>query len=231
MLLPLYFELNAHIFTPGVDPEHLGVFRRARIDDTVCPCLLLGVTLTVMVDHYSAVVRERSRLAVTRQPVSPNADSTFGDFLERAKKAACSFSPSQISDRGQLGEELMGVHIDSISHRIVLFTVRRSNSSIGPCPRTRNVSSGMPLFDFKFRLITFWSESCEQIAEPFDLADILLLIFDLEQQVVQAFGPQRSTIQRRSRQACRWMMTFEEQDMTIEASSDLQAMVNQAQYK
>jgi hypothetical protein len=87
------------------------------------------------------------------------------------------------------------------------------------------------LFDFEFRFIAFWSESCKKIAESFGLADILLLIFDLQQQAVQTFGPQRSTIQRRSRQACRWMMTFEEQDVTIEASSDLQAMVNQAEYK
>ena len=89
----------------------------------------------------------------------------------------------------------------------------------------------MPLFDFEFRLIAFWSESCKQIAEPFDLANILLLIFDLQQQAVQTFGPQRSTIQRRSRQACRWMMTFKEQDVTIESSGDLQTMVNQAQYE
>jgi hypothetical protein len=42
----------------------------------------------------------------------------------------------------------------------------------------------MSLFDFEFRLIAFWSESCEQIAESFDLADMLLLILYVQQQAV-----------------------------------------------
>jgi hypothetical protein len=59
----------------------------------------------------------------------------------------------------------------------------------------------------------------------------LLFIFDLRQQAVQTFSPQRGTIQRRSRQACRWVMTFKEQDVTIKAGSDLQTMVYQAEYE
>jgi hypothetical protein len=89
----------------------------------------------------------------------------------------------------------------------------------------------MPLLDFELRFIGFRSKSCEQFPEPFDLTNVLLIIFDLRQQAVQAFGAQRSTIQRRSRQPSRGMVAFKEQDVTIEPSSDLQAMVNQAQYK
>ena len=74
----------------------------------------------------------------------------------------------------------MGVHIDGISHYGILITVRQSFSGIGPCSRARNVASGMALFR-SLRFIALGSEFCEQAPEFFDLANTLLLIFDLQQ--------------------------------------------------
>jgi hypothetical protein len=50
------------------------------------------------------------------------------------------------------------------------------------------------LFHFEFRFIALWPKSCEQVPEFLDLANILVPVFDLRQQAVQAFCPQRNTI-------------------------------------
>jgi hypothetical protein len=73
----------------------------------------------------------------------------------------------------------MGVYIDCISHCTILVTVRRLESSVRPCSGARHVASGMSLFHSELWFVAFWSESCEQAATFFDLANVFLLIFDL----------------------------------------------------
>jgi hypothetical protein len=79
-------------------------------------------------DH--TVIRERSRLAVPGQPVSPDANGTFRDFLERTEKTASALSPPKVGDCGQLGKELIGVYVDRVSHYIIIVAFQGSDRSI-----------------------------------------------------------------------------------------------------
>lgn len=83
----------------------------------------------------------------------------------------------------------MGIHVDSISHYVILITGCRADSGIDICSGARNVASRMPLLYCKLRFIAFWSESCEQIAELSELAKVPVIIFDVQQQRVQAICP------------------------------------------
>jgi hypothetical protein len=62
---PLYFELDSHVLTSGIDPEHSWILRRVKhISGTVWSFLSLVAVIAVVVDDYGTVVCERSRFAM-----------------------------------------------------------------------------------------------------------------------------------------------------------------------
>jgi hypothetical protein len=80
---PLYLELDSHVLTSGVDPEHSWVLSGIKdVSGTVWSFLSLVAALAAVMDDYSTVVCERSGFAMPGKPVSPHPNGTLSNLLQ-----------------------------------------------------------------------------------------------------------------------------------------------------
>lgn len=177
---PLYLELDSHVLASGVDPEHSWVlFRVEDISGMVWIFFSLVAAFAAVMDHYGAVVCERSGFAMPGQPISPHTDGTLRNLLQRTQQAAVGLPPSEVGNGNELREQLMGIDRDSIPYYIVFGNSRRPHNRILECSGTGYVPSTMSLLHSELRLVALRSKPSEQASKLLHLAKVTVRIVDL----------------------------------------------------